>query len=81
MVDFNANVASMEPSELLEYQQEVTRHRLAALAAGRRAQDEIDRRAEERAQQRAEEDAALGAVRKPPTQHLFGEDESEGDES
>lgn len=71
MVDFDADVSTMETVELLEYQQALTRTRLAANDAGRRVQVEIDRRSLERAAARAAEDAELGAVRKPPAQQVF----------
>lgn len=80
MPDFNADVTEMETPVLLEYQQEMTRARLAANDAGRRAQAEIDRRAAERAEQRAAEDSEFGAVRKPPTQAVFGEPTAEEEE-
>lgn len=75
-MDLDADLEAMGIEDLLAYQQEVTRLRLAALDAGRRAQAEIDRRAADRAAARAAEDEQFGAVRKPATQHLFGEPET-----
>ncbi len=72
-MDLDRNLGQMTDGELLEYQQEVTRSRLAALEAGRAVQAELDDRAARRAERRAEEDARLGAVTKPSTQHMFGE--------
>lgn len=73
MVDLNAPLPDLSDEDLVAYQQEVTRLRLDALDAGRRAQAELDVRAARRAARRAAEDEALGAVRKPPTQQVFGD--------
>lgn len=79
-MDLDADLEAMTVEDLLAYQQEATRLRLAANDAGRRAQAEIDRRSEERARQRAAEDAKFGAVAKPPAQQVFGtkEDSTDG---
>ena len=78
MVDLAADVSNMPVQDLLEYQQELTRTRLAVLDAQRRAQAELDDRARRIAERRANEDQLLGATRR--AQSLFGEAEVADDE-
>jgi len=72
VLDLDADTTTMANDDLLAYQQELTRTRLAVNGKAREVQAELDRRAIERAEQRRREDAELGAVTKPPTQDLFG---------
>jgi len=71
-MDLSIDITELPAAELVEYQQELTRTRLAINAKARDVQARLDQLAAERAEQRRLEDEQLGAVTKPPTQHLLG---------
>jgi septal ring factor EnvC (AmiA/AmiB activator) len=70
-MDLNADLASMDLAQLVEYQQELTRYRKAVLATQANVQAELDARRRRIAAQRAAEDQALGQQTKPPAQELL----------
>lgn len=71
MPDLTADLDAMDIPELLEYQQSLTRARLAINERARETQSIIDTRVEEIAARRAAEDELLGQATKPSAQDLF----------
>lgn len=76
-LDLDADVDSMPIADLLSYQQELTRFRLAVVSKAREVAAKLDEHAEAIEERRRGEAALLGQVNKPPTQYALGEPDDE----